>query len=717
MNTTSEETSTRPCWFVGASYSGTVDQTERFLEEGIWENNFDDDHPDVAMTKTIQPGDPIAIKATYVRKKELPFENNGRPVSVMAIKAIGKVVENTGNGHTVKVDWTRVDPIREWYFNTYIKTIWKVTPGSDWYSDALIGFAFENKAQDIDRFLNVDYWGKKYIIDTPGEQRYDWTRFYEAFADQLLTFKEKRTELIDRIHAIATKENSMYLVQDQFSDGTSEPLKDICPFTTMGMFNRGITDSNRNFVATELANQLDVSGPVPDRFEGIPVVHNQSSWFFNYEKDRNPDDIDVLWDVFSCAISFSDSEDSDTRSAFISAYDSAIKVPNVGWKLSFGLYWIRPWSFPSLDTLARDYIENRLDTVIGLNGPKNRCNANDYLNVRDSLDARFKEEECLVKSFPQLAYEVWMNKVKPPPPPPPLRDTTYTLDDIVNDGCFIDRSKLESILDSLRSEQNLILQGPPGTGKTWLARKLAFALIGERDESKVRSVQFHPNLSYEDFVRGWRPAGDGKLTLVDGPFIGIRDEAEKDPNSPYVLVIEEINRGNPAQIFGEMLTLLETDKRTPDEALELVYSKTPDERFFIPNNLFVIGTMNIADRSLALVDLALRRRFAFIDLEPTLGKSWRDWVHSKNGIATETLVEIENRIVDLNQTISNDTSLGPQFRLGHSYVTPKFKKLIDDEKMWYRKVVDTKIGPLLDEYWFEDLESSKKAKQKLLEGF
>ena len=127
--------------------------------------------------------------------------------------------------------------------------------------------------------------------------------------------------------------------------------------------------------------------------------------------------------------------------------------------------------------------------------------------------------------------------------------------------------------------------------------------------------------------------------------------------------------------------------------------------------------MNIADRSLALVDLALRRRFAFIDLEPTLGKPWRDWVHSKNGIETETLVEIEHRIDDLNQTISEDASLGPQFRVGHSYVTPPFEHQIDDGKKWYREVVDTEIGPLLDEYWFENLEESKKAKQKLLEGF
>ena len=122
--------------------------------------------------------------------------------------------------------------------------------------------------------------------------------------------------------------------------------------------------------------------------------------------------------------------------------------------------------------------------------------------------------------------------------------------------------------------------------------------MGQRDDSKVRPVQFHPNLSYEDFIRGWRPVGDGKLTLVDGPFMEMIEAAAKDHSSKHVVVIEEINRGNPAQIFGEMLTLLEVDKRTPNEALELTYKRTEGERVFIPDNLYVIGTMNIADRSL-----------------------------------------------------------------------------------------------------------------------
>ncbi len=293
----------------------------------------------------------------------------------------------------------------------------------------------------------------------------------------------------------------------------------------------------------------------------------------------------------------------------------------------------------------------------------------------------------------------------------------YSLDDILADGCFIARTKLEEILEQLRVKKNIILQGPPGTGKTWLARRLAFALIGQRDDSKVRAVQFHPNLSYEDFVRGWRPAGDGKLTLVDGPFVEMMKVAAKQPTERHVVIIEEINRGNPAQIFGEMLTLLEADKRTPNEALELSYKRSDDERVFIPDNLYVIGTMNIADRSLALVDLALRRRFAFIDLEPILGKVWQDWVQSKCGIDSEILVEIEKRLNILNNEISADTSLGRQFRVGHSYVTPPFGTPIADARKWFRLVVDTEIGPLLDEYWFDALEKSEKARQRLLEGF
>ena len=292
----------------------------------------------------------------------------------------------------------------------------------------------------------------------------------------------------------------------------------------------------------------------------------------------------------------------------------------------------------------------------------------------------------------------------------------YSLEDIVEDGCFLEKERLATILARLQSKKNVILQGPPGTGKTWLAKRLAFALIGHKSESRVRPFQFHPNLSYEDFVRGWRPGEDARLDLVDGPFLRVIDDAAADLSSDYVVVIEEINRGNPAQIFGEMLTLLEADKRTSEDALALSYSRSPQERVHIPPNLYVIGTMNLADRSLALVDLALRRRFAFIDLEPTFGDRWRDWVSANYSIDVEFLSDIERRLTLLNQTIAEDTSLGPQFRIGHSVVTPIPSSPTDKPHEWFRHLVETEIGPLLDEYWFDNSDKSRDEKERLLQG-
>ena len=193
-------------------------------------------------------------------------------------------------------------------------------------------------------------------------------------------------------------------------------------------------------------------------------------------------------------------------------------------------------------------------------------------------------------------------------------------------------------------------------------------------------------------------------------------DASSNPSNDYVVVIEEINRGNPAQIFGEMLTLLESDKRSPEEALSLSYPRTPQERIHVPANLYLIGTMNVADRSLALVDLALRRRFAFIDLEPTFGSRWRNWVNEQYGIDPEFLADVEHRLATLNQAIADDPSLGSQFRVGHSAVTPTPSSPTESPQEWFRQVVETEIGPLLDEYWFDDPARSRSEKERLLQG-
>lgn len=506
-------------WFVGAAYGGTDDQMPRFLAEGIWENGDKDKHLDVV--RSMRPGDRIAIKAAYTRKKGLPFDNHSQTVSVMAIKAVGTITENLNDGNRVKVDWTKVEPVREWYFYTHRGTVWRVLPG-EWMTDGLIAFAFEGKPQDIERFRNAPYWKERFGTTEPDKHRFGWTKFYEAIADKLVTYRNNRAALVEGIRGISVRVEGLgHLTEDKYADGTTGFVRDICPFTTMGLFNRGIKDSNRKIIAAELANFLEVDEAVPATFEGIPVLNNLKSWFFPFEINRTADHIDSLWEVFAAGLAFADSDDDEKREEFAQAFNNANGRRGVAWNLTFGLYWVRPWAFLSLDHNSQIYVSKKLGVPIGLHGPKKRCNSADYLAVMDALEPRFQEESYTVHSYPELSLEAWMYKA-------PASETgnldvfleddedadevaqeavraavpivPYSVDDILKDGCFLERAEIDLLIDRLRTKNNLILQGPPGTGKTWLAKRLAFALMGQKDDSKVRVVQFHPNLSYEDFV-------------------------------------------------------------------------------------------------------------------------------------------------------------------------------------------------------------------------
>ena len=346
----------------------------------------------------------------------------------------------------------------------------------------------------------------------------------------------------------------------------------------------------------------------------------------------------------------------------------------------------------------------------------------EYRNVRDvewhsnfSEGVKVRDEATVVKTltditeYPSLVQQIKiaLGIVDDPKPRKP-----YSINTVMDEGSFFERTELEQLESRLKRKNNLILQGPPGTGKTWLAKRLAYALIGERDASRVCAIQFHPTLSYEDFVCGWRPSGDG-LELADGIFLRAVEAALAEPDAPFVIVIEEINRGNPAQIFGELITLIEADKRTPEESIELAYTGDGRPRLvYVPENLYVLGTMNIADRSLALVDLALRRRFAFATLEPKFGTRWRQWVIDERGVAPELAARIERKMVNLNNSIAG--TLGAQFKVGHSYVTPTRRLASGETRQWFSEVVETEIVPLLEEYWFDDDEQVEKARAELL---
>jgi 5-methylcytosine-specific restriction protein B len=465
-------------WFVGATWS-EGDQFARFVKEGIWQNKHQDKFS--SLVRQMARGDRIAIKASFTRKHDVPFENHGRAASVMRVKAIGTIRSNRGDGLTVEVDWEELDPPKDWYFYTYRTTVARARVEDDDMARRLVAFAFEGQTQDYGHFLANPYWASRFAPE------------------------------VDPLSALEAEETA-------------------------------------------------------------------------------------------------------------------------------------------------------------------------------------EDEAVLEEGIP-----------------------TYGVEDIVREGGFLGLDALDALVDRLGAKKNLILQGPPGTGKTWLAKRLARALIGMRhpEPDQLRSVQFHPSLSYEDFVRGYRPSGAG-LVLTDGIFLQVVEAARARPDLKHVLIIEEINRGNPAQVFGEMLTLLENTKRSRADAMELAYRKVPGEKIHIPENLHIIGTMNIADRSLALVDLALRRRFAFVTLEPLLNGAWAEWCRDRD-FPEDVITLICDRMTALNDMIAQDRSLGPQFRVGHSYVTPGDEE-IPAPRAWFAEVITTEIAPLLDEYWFDAPERAQAAVAALRVG-
>ena len=277
---------------------------------------------------------------------------------------------------------------------------------------------------------------------------------------------------------------------------------------------------------------------------------------------------------------------------------------------------------------------------------------------------------------------------------------------------FMNIKELKNMLSLLELKKNIILQGPPGVGKTFIAKRLAYSIMGKKDDSKVQMIQFHQSYSYEDFIQGFRPISTGGFELKKGIFYNFCRQAQLDENNKYFFIIDEINRGNLSKIFGELMLLIESDKRGREFAIPLTYSSGPDDKFYIPKNLYIIGTMNTADRSLAMVDYALRRRFCFIDLYPSFDSPKYSKFLINAGAKEDFIKEIIEKINFLNLKIENDKNLGKGFRIGHSYLCPYANIKVD--KNWLENVIKAEIAPLLNEYWFDNSEQAQSEVNRLL---
>ena len=275
-------------------------------------------------------------------------------------------------------------------------------------------------------------------------------------------------------------------------------------------------------------------------------------------------------------------------------------------------------------------------------------------------------------------------------------DEHYTSADFLAE-VFLRPEDLEQMLGLLRRKKNLILQGAPGTGKTFAAKRLAYALMGQTDDSRVEVVQFHQSTAYEDVVVGLRPTAEGGFAAAEGVFARFCRRAAADPGRDYVFIIDEINRANISKAFGELLMLIEAEHR--GEALRLPVS---GELLSVPKRLHIIGMMNTADRGLALIDYALRRRFAFFEMRPALDHpGFLRHVEAVGSARLEALVDVVRR---LNQRIAEDEALGPGFQIGHSYLClpaagPENPAGTDAD---VTSVVRYELEPLVREYWFDN---------------
>ena len=547
--------------------------------------------------------------------------------------------------------------------------------------------------------------------------QFDWIAFYKEFANTLLQYKDNRGILIEKVEKIYELTGI-----DMPTLERNKHLVDIDPFTIFGLFNKSsMTVDNRNKIISTVANLFDIKAPMPTSFDGVPLLNNQNATYYYFIDERDEDDIDTLWGLYESALMYAKDSSSKNALTLSQYFDLAInKKGNGTSKITMGLYWIAPTHFLNLDKRNKWYIyeSGKMpdDLVNSLPIIGDKILSSIYFEIANKLSAFLDSDQCTFKNFMELSFEAWryseevnyqkrdderQRKTK-------AKGAALADDDVETleanypeynkarflDSVYMDDDSYNTLVSLVKSKKNIILQGASGVGKTFAAKRLAYSMMGVEDPNRVMMVQFHQSYSYEDFIMGFRPSENG-FKLKHGVFYEFCKRAEVDSDNDYFFIIDEINRGNLSKIFGELFMLLESDKRGVE--LQLLYA---DEKFSIPENLYIIGMMNTADRSLAMLDYALRRRFAFFNLKPAFeSDGFKSYQKSINNDKFDKLIEC---IKQLNLAIKSDESLGSGFCIGHSYFCDLDKFETHEFESSLTRIVDFEIIPLLSEYWFDD---------------